>query len=253
MRRRCRTKAVDYRRYAGLICLLSTLMLLLSASASSALEDDKERAFTSARQKMVRNQIRGEGIEDTAVLKSLAAVPRHRFVPKRHQKRAYADTPLPIGHGQTISQPYMVAAMTELVQPQPGMKVLEIGTGSGYQAAVLAQIVDQVFTIEIIKPLARQAKQRLQQQGYKNIAVKQGDGYFGWEEFAPFDAIVVTAAAEYIPPPLLKQLKKGGRMVIPVGSPYFVQRLMLVEKKSSGEASSRSVMVVSFVPFTRAK
>lgn len=232
---------------------LSALVLLLSAGASSALAADKERAFTSARQKMVRDQIKRDGIEDEAVLQALATVPRHRFVPERHRKRAYADTPLPIGHGQTISQPYMVAAMTELIQPRSDMKVLEIGTGSGYQAAVLAHIVDQVFTIEIIEPLTRQAKQRLQQQGYKNIAVKQGDGYFGWEEYAPFDAIIVTAAAEYIPPPLLKQLKKGGRMVIPVGSPYFVQRLMLVEKKLSGEVSSRSVMVVSFVPFTRAK
>ncbi|MGI9288923.1 MAG: protein-L-isoaspartate(D-aspartate) O-methyltransferase [Pseudomonadales bacterium] len=253
MRRRYRNKEADDRRYAGPISLLSALMLLLSAGASSALENDKERAFASARHKMVRDQIARDGIEDPAVLKALATVPRHRFVPERHQKRAYADTPLPIGRGQTISQPYMVAAMTELIQPQPRMKVLEIGTGSGYQAAVLAHIVDQVFTIEIIESLAKQAKQRLQQQGYTNIAVKQGDGYFGWEEYGPFDAIIVTAAAEYIPPPLLKQLKKGGRMVIPVGSPYFVQRLMLVDKKLNGQVSSRSVMVVSFVPFTREK
>lgn len=253
MRRQYRNTESDSRRVAGLACLLSALVLLLGACASAALADEKEQAFTSARQKMVRDQIRREGIEDTAVLKTLEVVPRHRFVPERHHRRAYADTPLPIGHGQTISQPYMVAAMTELVQPKPGMKVLEIGTGSGYQAAVLAHLVDQVFTIEIIEPLAKQAQQRLQKMGYKNIAVKHGDGYFGWEEYAPFDAIIVTAAAEYIPPPLLKQLKKGGRMIIPVGSPYFVQRLMLVEKKLSGEVSSRSVMVVSFVPFTRAK
>jgi protein-L-isoaspartate(D-aspartate) O-methyltransferase len=200
---------------------------------------------------MVRTQIERRGIEDKAVLEAMSTVARHRFVPEDYRKRAYRDSPLPIGHGQTISQPYIVAAMTELVRPAATMKVLEIGTGSGYQAAVLAHLVDQVYTIEIVEPLAHSARRLLQQQGYDNISIRQGDGYFGWEQHAPYDAIVVTAAAQYIPPPLLKQLKPGGRMIIPVGSPFFVQRLMLVEKDADGDISSHSVMSVRFVPFTR--
>jgi protein-L-isoaspartate(D-aspartate) O-methyltransferase len=164
---------------------------------------------------------------------------------------AYDDRPLPIGYGQTISQPYIVAYMTELVKPQADHRVLEIGTGSGYQAAVLAGIVDTVYTIEIITELEIVAAERLKKLGHKNVKVKNADGYYGWEEYSPFDAIVVTAAAEYIPPPLIAQLKDGGTMVIPVGSPFFVQTLMLVEKQGE-EITTESLIPVRFVPFKRA-
>ena len=231
------------------VFLFSACFIGLIGLAASAAQDDA--SYTGAREKMVRTQIEQRGIEDKAVLEAMSTVARHRFVPADYRKRAYRDSPLPIGHGQTISQPYIVAAMTELVRPDATMKVLEIGTGSGYQAAVLAQLVDQVYTIEIVEPLAQGARRLLQQEGYDNISIKQGDGYFGWEQHAPYDAIVVTAAAQYIPPPLLEQLKPGGRMIIPVGSPFFVQRLMLVAKDADGDISSRSVMSVRFVPFTR--
>ncbi len=200
---------------------------------------------------MVKYQIERRGIKDPAVLEAMRTVPRHRFVPPGERKDAYADGPLPIGYGQTISQPYIVAYMTEVVRPQPKHRVLEIGTGSGYQAAVLAEIVDSVFTIEIIPELGRSAEKRLRQLGYRNIAVKIADGYHGWAEHAPFDAIVVTAASPTIPPPLIEQLKDGGRMVIPVGSPFMTQMLMLIEK-NSGRVTSRALFPVRFVPFTRA-
>lgn len=228
------------------IILLAACSICLAAS-----EGQEDEPDTVAREKMVQDQIEQRGIRDKAVLEAMSTVPRHHFVPADYRHRAYQDSPLPIGHGQTISQPYIVAAMTELVRPAATMKILEIGTGSGYQAAVLAQLVDKVYTIEIVEPLAKGARQLLQREGYDNISVRQGDGYFGWEQYAPYDAIVVTAAAQYIPPPLLEQLKPGGRMVIPVGSPFFVQRLMLIEKDADGEISSHSVMSVRFVPFTR--
>lgn len=208
--------------------------------------------YKRERDLMVRTQIMARGVRDTATLRSMKNVPRHLFVPPDQRRAAYDDTPLPIGFGQTISQPYIVAYMTELLRPAPGKRFLEIGTGSGYQAAILAEITDTVYTIEIISQLGHAAAQRLKELGYKNAFVKIGDGYYGWEEHAPFDAIIVTAAAEFIPPPLISQLKDGGRMVIPVGSPFLVQQLMLVEKRGT-QISTRSLMTVRFVPFTRAQ
>lgn len=206
--------------------------------------------FERDRRNMVRNQIRARGIRDSATLEAMRNVPRHLYVPAVQRRYAYQDRPLPIGYGQTISQPYIVAYMTEIINPGESPKVLEIGTGSGYQAAVLAEIIDQVYTIEIVRPLGEQARRKLIAQ-YDNAHVKIADGYYGWEEHAPFDAIVVTAAAEYIPPPLIEQLKEGGRMIIPVGSPFQMQQLMLVEKKDDGGITTRSLMPVRFVPFER--
>ena len=200
---------------------------------------------------MVDRQILRRGVEDEAVLRAMRAVPRHRFVPERYAPNAYEDRPLPIGYGQTISQPYIVAYMTELIRPRPGQRVLEVGAGSGYQAAVLAEIVDSVFTIEIVPELAEAVAGRFTALGYDKVTVKQADGYHGWAEHAPFDAIVVTAAAEHVPPPLIEQLKEGGWMIIPVGSPFFTQTLMLIEKKD-GEVRTRNLIPVRFVPFTRA-
>lgn len=213
----------------------------------SALADD---AYRSTREAMVRTQIAERGIKDMATLEAMRTVPRHLFVPPHLAGSAYEDRPLPIGYGQTISQPYIVAYMTELIRPQAGHKVLEIGAGSGYQAAVLAEIVKQVYTIEIVPELGKAARERLQKQGYRNVTVRVADGYDGWPEQAPFDAIVVTAAADYIPPPLIRQLKDGGRMVIPVGSPFLVQTLMLVEK-DKGSVKTTSLLPVRFVPFRR--
>jgi len=190
------------------------------------------------------------GIKDPATLAAMRKVPRHNFVASNQAGDAYADHPLPIGYGQTISQPYIVAYMTEIVNPKAGHTVLEIGTGSGYQAAVLAEIVKKVYTIEIIEQLGKQADARLKSLNYNNIEVKIADGYDGWKEHAPYDAIIVTAAAEYIPPPLKEQLKDGGRMIIPVGSPYMTQQLMLIEKNGN-KYKTRSVMPVRFVPFKR--
>ncbi len=201
-------------------------------------------------EKMVREQIKSRGVENEYVLKALSGVPRHKLVPPAQAALAYRDRPLPIGWGQTISQPYIVAYMTETVEPRPGQRALEIGTGSGYQAAVLAEIVDKVYTIEIIEPLGRRAKNDLRELGYENIEVKLADGYYGWEDKAPFDCIVVTAAAEYIPPPLINQLRDGGKMIIPVGHPYQTQYLTLVEKNGESITTKR-LMPVRFVPFTR--
>jgi len=184
------------------------------------------------------------------VMSVMGRVERHRFVPLAERSWAYANRPLPIGHGQTISQPYIVALMTDLINAGPGDKVLEIGTGSGYQAAVLAEMGADVFSIEIIEPLAKQAAERLSELGYGRVTVRQGDGYYGWREEAPFDAIVVTAAAGHIPPPLIKQLKPGGVMVIPVGSRFMVQQLVLVEKDSTGSITTRQILPVRFVPLT---
>ena len=184
------------------------------------------------------------------VIAALDAVPRHRFVPASQARSAYANRPLPIGHGQTISQPYIVALMTELLVPEPGDIMLEVGTGSGYQAAVLAELVARVHTIEIVEPLAMSAGERLRQLGYRNVEVRLGDGYHGWPEHAPYDGIIVTAAADAIPPPLVRQLKPGGRMVIPVGAPFYAQDLILLEKDAKGKVSTKSVLPVAFVPLT---
>jgi protein-L-isoaspartate(D-aspartate) O-methyltransferase len=208
--------------------------------------------YKKLREEMVKTQIEDRGVKDSATLAALRKVPRHSFVPLDQVANAYEDRPLPIGYGQTISQPYIVAYMTEIIKPKPGQKVLEIGTGSGYQAAVLAEIVSKVYTIEIVEELGKQATTRLKNLNYKNIEVKTADGYHGWKEHAPFDAIVVTAAAEYIPTPLKEQLKDGGRMIIPVGSPYMTQQLMLIEKTGNKFRTS-SMMPVRFVPFKRSQ
>jgi protein-L-isoaspartate(D-aspartate) O-methyltransferase len=206
--------------------------------------------FERLRENMVRQQIRNRGINHKSTLRAMQNVERHRFVPAAQQMRAYDDGPIPIGYGQTISQPYIVAYMTQLADPEPGDRVLEIGAGSGYQAAVLGEIVRQVYTIEIIPELAERSRRLLGELGYDNVEVITGDGYFGHEQHAPYDAIVVTAAAEYIPPPLIEQLRDGGKMIIPVGSPFMVQTLMLVEKKGE-KITTTSLMPVRFVPFTR--
>lgn len=204
------------------------------------------------RMRMVESQIEHRGIRDEAVLEAMRRTPRHLFVPEGQVGNAYHDRPLPIGYGQTISQPYIVAFMTEIVRPQKDFKVLEIGAGSGYQAAVLAELVDHVYTIEIVPELARWAQDRLGLAGYTQVTVRQGDGYHGWPEEAPFDAIVVTAASPHIPPPLIAQLKEGGRMIIPVGTPFRTQHLVLVEKTGDG-VRTRQVLPVQFVPFTRSQ
>jgi len=227
-------------------------LLFLFLLHCAALAAEESAAFRQAREQMVSRQLERRDISDPATLQAMRRVPRHDFVAESLVGDAYADRPLPIGHGQTISQPYIVAYMTQVVAPGPGKRVLEIGTGSGYQAAVLAATGAEVFSIEIIPELADSAAERLRRLGFETVRVKSGDGYFGWAEHAPFDAIVVTAAAEFIPPPLLTQLRDGGRMVIPVGTPFFVQTLMLVEKRGS-EITTRSLMPVRFVPFRRAE
>jgi len=233
----------------GALFLALALCVALAGIFSGARADDSDK-FRKKRLQMVDSQIRDRGINDLETLRALSAVPRHFFVPEYLRRQAYADGPLPIGHGQTISQPYIVAYMTEILHIKPKHRVLEIGTGSGYQAAVLAELTDQVYTMEIIPELADTAGKRLKETGYSSVNVRQGDGYHGWPAAAPFDAIMVTAAAEFIPPPLLQQLKEGGRMIIPVGSPFYVQHLMLVKKKQ-GKITTRSMMPVRFVPFRR--
>ncbi|MFH0824962.1 MAG: protein-L-isoaspartate(D-aspartate) O-methyltransferase [Pseudomonadota bacterium] len=200
---------------------------------------------------MVRSRLGGfrrSPINDAAVLRAMLKVPRHLFVPASERMAAYGDCPLPIGHGQTISQPYVVALMTQALEIKPDMKVLEVGTGSGYQAAVLAEITPHVYTIEIIKPLFERAAATLQETGYKSVKIRLGDGYYGIEEFAPYDRIIVTCAALHIPPPLFDQLKPGGRMIIPVGGRYETQRLVLVNKEEDGRRTSKTLELVRFVP-----
>lgn len=230
--------------------IISIFIFIVIYSCKRDAKENFENSFESKRNEMVNKQIEGREVTDSATLSSMRKVERHLFVPKDQINFAYDDRPLPIGYGQTISQPYIVGYMTELIKPEKSYKVLEIGTGSGYQAAVLAEIVDSVFTIEIIPELGITAEERLRQLGYKNVKVKIGDGYYGVEESALFDAIIVTAASEYIPPPLLEQLKDGGRMVIPIGSPFMVQMLMLVEKKGD-EITTENILPVRFVPFRR--
>jgi protein-L-isoaspartate(D-aspartate) O-methyltransferase len=192
----------------------------------------------------------GQRALDPKVMAVMGKVERHRFVRDDLLSAAYDNRPLPIGHGQTISQPYIVALMTDLMRTKPGERVLELGTGSGYQAAVLSGLVAEVYTIEIIEPLGKEAAQRLAQLGYRNVQVKIADGYYGWPEHAPFDSIIVTAAATHVPPPLVKQLRPGGRMVVPVGTSFMTQHLMLVEKQADGSVTSRQLLPVRFVPLT---
>jgi protein-L-isoaspartate(D-aspartate) O-methyltransferase len=206
--------------------------------------------YDAARARMVNEQIAMRGITDRSVLDAMRKVPRHLFVPEEYRDEAYNDYPLPIGYDQTISQPYIVAYMTEIVNPLKKMKALEIGTGSGYQAAVLAEIVDSVYTIEIVPSLAQESSSRLKLLGYNNVVVKTGDGYSGWKEHAPFEIIIVTAAPKEIPEPLIDQLAENGRLVIPVGRQGAVQELMLVEKRK-GKIIKRRLTFVRFVPFKR--
>ncbi len=204
--------------------------------------------YKPLRENMVKYQIEGRGVRDRVVIDAMIEVPRHLFVPKKLRHRAYNDYPLPIGLGQTISQPYIVAFMTELLQLNGKEKVFELGTGSGYQAAVASRVAREVFTVEIYSELARSAAKRLKAIGYKNIHVRDGDGYYGWESEAPFDAIIVTAAADHIPPPLVEQLAPGGRLVIPLGGPFSVQQLILVTKDSKGKVIEKPIIPVRFVP-----
>lgn len=205
--------------------------------------------YREAREQMVRTQIAARGVQDARVLQAMRQVPRHAFVPSEYLDEAYADHPLPIGFGQTISQPYIVALMTEALHLSPGDRVLEIGTGSGYQAAVLAALGAEVYSIEIIPPLATQARQRLRSLGYA-VQVRNADGYFGWPEVAPFQAIIVTAAPDHLPQPLAEQLAEGGRMVVPIGPPGSVQTLWLFEKRN-GSLQATNLGAVRFVPFLR--
>jgi protein-L-isoaspartate(D-aspartate) O-methyltransferase len=226
-------------------------MVLTAADAvSPPLAAGAEDPFALARQRMVTEQLAapGYGITNARVLAAMGKVPRHEFVPESERSRAYEDGPLPIGHGQTISQPYIVAFMTEQLEPKPADRVLEIGTGSGYQAAVLAELTAQVYTIEIIEDLANRAAADLKRLGYTNVHVRAGDGYKGWPEAAPFDAIIVTCAPEQVPQPLIDQLKDGGRMIVPVG-PLWDQNLVLL-RKHDGKLDQRAVLPVRFVPMT---
>ncbi|HQG55731.1 MAG TPA: protein-L-isoaspartate(D-aspartate) O-methyltransferase [Bacteroidales bacterium] len=211
-----------------------------------------ENKFAELRKEMVNKQIIANGIRNPQTIKAMLKVPRHLFVPKEYIHRAYEDTPLPIGYNQTISQPFIVAYMTELARPSKNKKVLEIGTGSGYQAAVLAEIVDTVYTIEIIPELAREAEDRLKRLGYKNIIVKTGDGYNGWKEHAPYDIIMVTAATDHIPQPLLDQLAENGRLIMPVGPQWSAQHLVLAVKKN-GKIERTQLAMVRFVPLLRSQ
>jgi len=226
-----------------------------SAAPATKADEAKQKKWTppkfTARQRerdRMVEVIKAYGCTDEKVLAAMAAVPRHEFVPMKVKSLAYRDGALPTAHGQTISQPYMVAEMTRLLNLKPGAKVLEIGTGSGYQAAVLTHFTTEVYTIEIIRPLAEAAAKRLKRLGYDPVKVRCGDGHFGWPEHAPFDAIIGTAVAGKVPPALIEQLKVGGRMVIPIGPEHGVQRLMLVEKDAPGRVRQRSVMLVRFVP-----
>jgi protein-L-isoaspartate(D-aspartate) O-methyltransferase len=225
----------------------AVLILSILIGGSMVPQIDK---YSSLRDKMVKEQIIDRGISDRATINAMRKVPRHLFVPADITEEAYDDNPLPIGYGQTISQPYIVAYMTEVARPTPKKKVLEVGTGSGYQAAVLAEIADTVYTIEIIPELEKEASDRFKRLGYKNIITRYGDGYKGWPEHSPFDIIIVTAAAEKIPLPLLDQLAENGRLVIPIGEPYAVQELILAVKKN-GKTESKRLTYVRFVPFKR--
>lgn len=219
--------------------------------APTASPTESTDSFTRDREEMVEQQIEARGVSDPQVLEAMRSVPRHRFVPADQVSAAYADHPLPIGYGQTISQPYIVALMTENLGIEAGDKILEIGTGSGYQAAVLAEITDQVYTVEIIPQLAERAAKTLQETGYTTVETLSADGYYGWEEHAPYDAIIVTAAPDHVPRPLIQQLKDGGRLVVPVGPPGGYQTLWQITKRGD-QLQTKNLGGVRFVPFTGA-
>jgi protein-L-isoaspartate(D-aspartate) O-methyltransferase len=236
------------RRPGALRACLTALSCFGAGDQVSALDDS---SYDAARETMVREQIAGRGVRDQRVIEAMRQVPRHSFIPPAERDRAYADAPVPIGQGQTISQPYIVALMTELVRPRPGDRVLEVGTGSGYQAAVLAKLVAHVYTVELEETLARSAAAVLRELKYDNVTVRAGDGYAGWPEHAPFDIVIVTAAPEQIPQPLIEQLKPGGRLIVPVGPRFAVQQLQLIEKDASGALTTTEVAPVMFVPLRR--
>ena len=226
------------------------ILLLIHVLIMAVCSEPQADKYEAARNRMVRTQIQDRGVTNPAVLDAMRKVPRHLFTPKEYQDQAYNDYPLPIGYGQTISQPFIVAYMTEALKPGKKMKALEIGTGSGYQAAVLAEIVDKVFTIEIVPELATESAERLKKLGYDNVTCKFGDGYQGWPEQASFDIIIITAAAEKIPQPLISQLAENGRLIIPVGPPAAIQELILITKKN-GKTIEKRLTYVRFVPFKR--
>jgi len=237
-------------RKIGFSILASFILLVVFTQCTNGKKGSElnpKGDFKAMREKMVETQIKARGVKDPRVLSALLKVERHRFVPEEYLNSAYSDQPLPIGEGQTISQPYIVALMTELLELKGEEKVLEIGTGSGYQAAILAELAKEVYTIEIIESLSSMAKNRLSELGYQNTHVKAGDGYLGWPEVAPFDAIIVTAAPDHIPRPLIEQLKEGGRMVLPVG--IYTQELKKIVKRS-GKIETTDVIPVVFVPMT---
>lgn len=234
-------------RFMNIVAAVLLLhFILIGVAFAAEFQKDKEQEM----RKMLRT-IQSYGMQDENILNAVARVPRHLFVPENHQEYSYLDSPLEIGYGQTISQPYIVAEMTRLLELTPDSKVLEIGTGSGYQAAVLSELTSHVYSIEIIKPLFEQAGKNLAAAGYTTVRLRHGDGYDGWPEEAPFQAIIVTAAAGQIPPPLLEQLDVGGRMVIPVGRRFGTQYLILVIKHEDGTISSSNLMPVRFVPLVR--
>ena len=239
-----------------LFCWCAGILSLIAQTASASMSESDYAAARARLVEVIESDVRETSVYldtealDPRVMEAIATVPRHQFVPDDQRAHAYENRPLSIGHGQTISQPYIVAIMTDLLKLKPGDRVLEIGTGSGYQAAILAPLTETVFTIEIIEPLARQAQARFRRLGYANIRSRIGDGYYGWEEHGPFDAIIVTAAADHVPPPLIKQLKPGGRMVIPVGGRFLTQQLVLVSKDDDQHVTTRQILPVRFVPLT---
>jgi len=236
---------------AGVAVVLTAAAVLLAGTSNGwFFRQPAGTDFEALREAMVRDQIVARGVRHEGVLQAMRTTPRHLFVPEGLRSSAYEDRPLPIGHGQTISQPYIVAYMTEILQPDGSGTVLEVGTGSGYQAAVLSPLYRKVYTIEIIPALAESARARLRDLGFGNVEVRTGDGYAGWPDKAPFDAVMVTAAAGHIPPPLIAQLKAKGRMVIPVGSPSAIQHIILVEKDQNGQVTTKSLLPVRFVPLT---
>ncbi len=246
-----------------ILTFVAAAVMVLTASAVRPMsgipkaEALEEAVYRDLREGMVRDQISHppdyrRPVKERAVLDAMLSVPRHLFVDPRDASRAYNDYPLPIGYGQTISQPYIVALMTEMLKVRSRHRVLEVGTGSGYQTAVLARLTEQVFSVEIVAVLGRRAVRRLKDLGYTNVRVRVSDGYYGWEEHAPFDRIIVTCAASMVPPPLLKQLKAGGKMCIPVGGLYAVQHLTLIEKSMEGNITMKKLLPVRFVPLTRA-
>lgn len=246
MRRQMRSQIGDHR-----MCRQATVLLLIAGAGYGTPVEGQVPDFDALRRTMVEEQLEARGIEDRRVLDAMSRVPRHEFVPVDLRGFAYADRPLPIGLQQTISQPYVVALMSELLEAAPGDRVLEVGTGSGYQAAVAAELVAEVFSIEIKPELARSAAQTLRRLGVENVVVRAGDGYLGWPEHAPFDGILVTAGADHVPQPLVEQLRPGGRIVIPVGDISTYQVLQVVHKRADGSVEVEEVIPVRFVPLLR--